>query len=57
VENALGMCPFGRPKNIQEYNIKIDIRGKVVRMGSSSGLCPMGNFGISSVVPLASTIR
>jgi hypothetical protein len=22
-----------------------------------SGLCPMGNFGISSVVPLASTIR
>jgi hypothetical protein len=28
VGNALGMCPFGRPKRILEDNIKIDLKGK-----------------------------
>jgi hypothetical protein len=36
-----------------DYNMKTDIREKVVRMGSgwnSSRLCPIGNFSISSAV-------
>jgi hypothetical protein len=40
--------------------MKIDIWEKAVRMGSgwnSSGICPMGNFGISSAVSVVSTIR